>query len=81
MSYTVDYEGLPEEARARALEDIETFLGTEFMAKIHRIFVESLKAGEVSEEVQLFGLAMCGVQGFPARVWLDEIKKSVEGLH
>lgn len=77
MSYTIDYGKLPkEEARAKALEDIEFFLGTERMAKIHEIFVGSLRAGPSSEDEQLFGMEMVGVRGFPAQVWLEEIRKS-----
>ena len=69
MSYTKDYSGQPEwMAKVDALKDTEEFLGKARFRKI----VKLLKADYVSSKRMLFlGLALAGVQGYPAHVMID----------
>lgn len=70
--FTVDYNTIKagEKRVAKALKDCKDWLGT----KQYRKIIQIIKAdnGRTSRNLLLFGLAMRGVQGYPAEVMIDE---------
>jgi len=69
MHYERDYSGQPEwMAKIDALKDTQDFLGKPKFRKV----VKLLKNDYVSSKRMLFlGLALVGVQGYPAHVMID----------
>ena len=70
--YTMDYSTLPEGEKriAKALKDCKDWLGTQQYRKIIRI----IKAdnGRTPRNLLMIGLALRGIQGYPAEVMIDE---------
>ena len=69
MSYEKDYSGQPEwMAKVDALKDAQEWLGK---AKFRKV-VKLLKNDNVSSKrMLLLGLALVGIQGYPAQVMID----------
>ena len=69
MHSTVDYTG-KEDAHTKALKDCKTWLGTKQYNKV----VSLLRAdkGESYKLHLVLGLAMQGIQGYPARAMISE---------
>jgi hypothetical protein len=69
MSYTKDYSGQAEwMARVDALKDTQDYLGK----TVFRRVVKLLKNDYTSTKRALYiGLAICGVEGYPAYVMID----------
>ena len=69
MHSTVDYTG-KEDAHTKALKDCKTWLGTKQYNKVVRLL--SADKGESRKLNIILGLAMQGIQGYPARAMIAE---------
>ncbi len=71
-SFTVDYNVHPEGEKriAAALKDCKAWLGTKDYRRIIRILTQD--RGRTSRNLIMIGLAMQGVQGYPAEVMVQE---------
>lgn len=68
MHYTVEYVGYenPEAKADAAIADCKKWLGKKQFAQVVRILQND--KGQSTRQLVLFGLAMQGIQGYPAEV-------------
>lgn len=68
MKQTIDYSGIPE-AEKKALDDVKSYL-----SDVYNKVVEHVSKAD-SEEEAVMGLAMVGVEGYPAKVFAEYCMK------
>ena len=75
MSYEIDYtDKTPEQA----IKDCKQWLGTKSFNKVVKILQED--CGKTSRPMVRLGLAMQGIQGYPAEAMIDEYWSSQQEL-
>lgn len=76
MSHTIDYSSITneEEKKAKAMEDIKFYLGDRF-EKMEGILKKAVASKEITDKKYMINCLefFMGIQGYPARVWVDAI--------
>lgn len=69
--YDISYEGMtPQDAHAKALRDIEDYMGTDRFITLTRVLREYPPQSIAAFHLQM---SLAGVQGYPVRAYHDHI--------
>jgi hypothetical protein len=75
-TYEIVYDQ-PEgaEKRAKAVADIQSYLGQERYEEISGLLIQAQEAGELRQgfKAMIMPLIMVGVQGYPVRAWYETL--------
>lgn len=78
MHHTIKYDsqGDPAAAAAKAMQDIEAWLGPRF-STVEATLKDAVARGCPLDEFQI-AVSFVGIQGYPARVWYQKLGGTIQ---